>query len=438
MATPFSNPFAPKGEVSTSKDKAGKPAGNQSADDIESFLDDDKVDDKGKLKVEDDDDKEELETKGDKEKSEEDDEDKDDKDKKDEIKLKEDDDDDEEKEKLDLKEDNEKDIIAPPRRKEIEKEFPEFFKKFPFFDKMMFRDRAYTEMFGSFDEAKAIYAKVDSLNEFESELLSGNTKNVLSTVKETDPKAFDKIVDTYLKTLHDIDPEAYKDVTGNFAKQIILGMADLAKRKDDKELDKAAKLLHEFLFDTDKWEPIKVRVKEEKSEEADKIQQERVELMKERFESARDSLTVKVDNVLKSTIAEYIDPRGLMTAYEKRNAVNEALDQLHKKIAGDINFKKNLDRLWKGAFGDKFSENSLNGIKKSYLGKARGVLADVIKEVRSNVLKDNRSKGKEKEEEKEETPRERKNVNAGRPHQQTTKANERKQGESVEDFLSRD
>lgn len=440
MATPFSNPFSSKSEVSSSKDIAGKPAGNQSADDIVDLLDadDDEVDDKEDKSKEKGDDKEEI-----KKDSEDEDEDKEDNDEDDEPKIKlkeEDDEDDEKKEKLDLKGEADKDVDAPPRKKDILAKYPKFFEEFKFFDKMMFRDRAMTEMFGSFDEAKEVFSKVERLNEFESSLLSGDTKDVLLAVKTTDPKAFDKIVDKYLKTLHDVDAEAYKDVTDNFAKQIILGMADYAKRKDDKELDKAAKLLHEFLFDTDKWTDIKVRSKEEKSEEIEKIERERADLMKERFESARDNLTTKVDNVLKSTISDYIDPRGMMTAYEKKNAVEETLKRLHSKVGEDSAFRKNLDRLWRGAFGDKFSENSLNGIKKSYLGKAKGLISDAIKEVRAEVLKDNRSKGKDKDDEKEtlreETPK--KNVNAGRPHQQSNKANERKQGETVEEFFSRE
>jgi hypothetical protein len=304
---------------------------------------------------------------------------------------------------------------------------------------MMFRDKAYTEMFGSFDEAKEVFGKVERLNEFETQLLSGDVRDVLSTVKDANPKAFDKIVDSFLKQLYEVDAEAYKDVTDNFAKQIIFGMTEHAKKKGDKPLDDAAKALHEFLFDTDKWEDIKVRSKVEKSEEAEKLDKERSDILRERFETARDGLTVKVDNVLKSTIAEYIDPRGVMTEYEKKNAVKEALNRLHHKVGEDRIFAKNLDKLWRAALSSKFDENSLAGIKKSYLGKAKGLLGNVIKEVRSEVLKGNaRSKGKDKLEDKEETPQVRKIANAGRPHQQNNKANERQKGETVEDFLSRD
>lgn len=449
----FSNPFdkgsssdAPKGN-SESKDITKPTAGGGSEDDILKLLNDDSdvkdKDDKDKKdvkeeKVKDDEEDDEKETKEDDEDKNDNDEDEDDDEK---VELKEDEDDEDKKEdkKLDLKDKD--DLDVPPKKRDILSKYPKFFEEFPFFDKMMFRDKAYTEMFGSFDEAKATFEKVERLNEFEDQLLSGDIRDVLSTVKDTDPKAYNKIVDNLLIQLNEIDKEAYSDTVSNLAKTIIIGMGNEAARKKDTDLDKAARRLYEYLFDeelkTDDQLKTKNRVKVEKSEEEDKVAKERAELQRERFESARDTLTVKIDNTLKATIAEYIDPKEQMTPYEKKNAIESALKALHSKVASDSAFRKILDKHWKASFESKFSAPSLENIKKSYLGKARGVAMSVIKEVRAEVLKDNRSnKGKEKEKE-ETTPQTRKNVNAGRPHQQTVKADERKPGESIEEFLAR-
>lgn len=439
MAMPevFSNPFT---KSSSDKDDTKPTAGRQDVNEIEDILneeDDDKV--KTPIK-EDEDEEDEINTN--KLKDDEDEDEKTEKIEEDEedLKLKEED----EEEKLDLKESDETDIETPPKKSAISKEYPDFFKKFPFFDKMMFRDKAYTEMFGSFDEAKEVFSKVERLNEFETQLLSGDMRDVLSTVKDTNPKAFDKIVDTFLKQLHEIDKEAYNDVTNNFAKLIIHGMATEAKKKNNKELDAAAKLLHEYLFDTDEWSDFKVRVPESKSDEQEKLNKEREEFLNQRFTVARDGLTVKVDNILKATINEYIDPKDSMSAYEKKFAIKEALNRIHSKVSEDKAFRGQLNRLWKDSASNNFSENTLERIKKAYLGRANSnrLISTVIKEVRSEVLKDKRGSSK-KEEETETTSRsssegQRKNVNAGRPHLQTVKANERKQGETIEEFLARD
>lgn len=440
MPEVFSNPFASKDSVET-KDTTRPPAGKQSADDIEDLLnqeDDDSVKNDKKDKPIDKEDKENEEEEPNTDKlNDDEDDDEDDTEDKDEVKLKEEDED--KKEKLNLKE---TDVIAPPKKKDILSKYPKFFEEFPFFDKMMFRDRAYTELFGSFDEAKEVADKVERLNEFEGQLLNGDMKDVLSTIKDTDPKAFDKIVDTFLKQLQQVDKEAYNDVTDNYAKLIVHGMASEAKRKNDKELDAAAKKLYEFLFDTDQWVDLKVRAPETKSSEQEKLEREKEEFLNQRFTVARDGLTVKVDNILKATINEYIDPRNQMSAYEKRNAVSEALDRIHSKVAGDQVFRSQLNRLWKDSASNNFNENTLTRIKKSYLGRANSdkLISSVIKEIRFEVLKDKlSSSGKEKEEETSTSERQsRKNVNAGGPHQQKSKANERKPGETVEEFLARE
>src|SRR3990167_4169941 len=104
-----------------------------------------------------------------------------------EIELK---DKDEETEKLDLtKEDEEVEIDTPPRKQQILKDYPDLFKKYPFLEKVLYRDKEYRELFGSFDDAKEIAEKADIFKSFESQLLSGNTTEILKNVKETEPKA---------------------------------------------------------------------------------------------------------------------------------------------------------------------------------------------------------------------------------------------------------
>lgn len=369
-------------------------------------------------------------------------------DKEEEIKLKEEDDikpleenEEDDKPEIDEDEDTEIEVKAPPRIKEIEAKYPKIFKEFPFLSKMMARDKQYTELFGSFDEAKEVHSKVERLNEFESQLLSGSTVEILQTVKNTDPKAFDKIVDNYLQVLETIDKDAYYDVIGNFSKRVVIGMVNEAKRSSNEDLSKSAEEFYKYLFGTTEWQDPKVRSKDEAAPQNKQLENERLQFVQERFEVARDDLQNKVDNVLKSTIEEYIDPNGKMSAYEKKNAIKEALEQVAEAIRKDDLYMKKLNKLWKASFDDKFSKASLDKIRSSCLGRAKGSLSGIIKKVRAEALKDKDDNRDDKKEEKEETtPRLRKNpINAGRPTQQINKAKtERQKGESVEDFFARD
>jgi hypothetical protein len=352
---------------------------------------------------------------------------------------------DEEIEKLDLKEDDDITFDAPPRKKEILKEYPELFKKFPFLEKMLYRDRQYSELFGSFDDAKEIAEKSESFNNFESQLLAGNTEEILREVKTADEKAFNIIVDDYLPTLAKVDKEAYFHVVGNLNRRLIMEMVQEANDTSNDDLKQAALLVNQFVFGSSKFIAPTLRVdKTDKSAERSEAEQERLSFTRERFESARDDLQSRVDNTLRATISDYIDPKGAMSSYVKKNAVADAMKILSSSIALESSTVKNLDKLWRSAFDSKFSKDSLNKIQSFYLSKAKGNLKNAIMKARAEALKDSKphvqreKETDDREEQEEETPRTlRKNITPGRPSQPKNKDGI-KRGESVADFFMRD
>ncbi len=286
----------------------------------------------------------------------------------------------EEIEKIDLKEDEELEIEAPPRRKEILAKYPDLFKTFPFLDKILTRDRQYNELFGSFDDAKELAERSEAFNEFEQQLLAGDTSQILSEVKTSDEQAFNKIVDDYLPTLAKVDREAYFHVVGNLNRRLIMEMVQEANDTNNDDLKQAALLVNQFVFGTSKFTAPLARVEKADSKK-DEVEQERLSLVKERFESARDDLQTRVDNTLRATISDYIDPKGAMSPYVKKNAVADAMRYLNSAIESDSGVAKNLDRLWRSAFDSKFSRDSLGRIQSFYLSKAKGNLkAAIMKE----------------------------------------------------------
>lgn len=383
----------------------------------------------------------------------------------DEIKLKEDDD--EEKLKLDEEDDEDKDkdkdkkktkgkeegeeteeeldIDAPPKKRELLAKYPDIFKNFPWFEKMIYRDRQWTELFGSYDDAKVIAEDAQILQKFETELMGGSIEGTLKAVKENDPKAWDKIVDSYLTSIAKVDKDAYVEICGNIGKHIIHDIAKEARsllnsgaKEQGELLQQVALNLNQYLFGSSQYTPPKPRVEGRVNEEEERINEERSAYNRERYENARDDLQTRVDNTLRATIAEYIDRNNEMSPYVKRNAINDAMKILHNAIGNDVAFRKNQDKLWEAAINGRFNQNLLNQIKSSYLGKGKSLLKAVIAKARAEALKDNVPSRREEEQEEEESrPTRRGPITTGRPRQSTGK-NERKAGESVSEFFARD
>jgi len=292
----------------------------------------------------------------------------------------------EEEDKIELKdeeEEPEQKLVTPFRKKDILKKYPDVFKDFPYLEKAYYAEREYRELIGSPEDAKELVTKAQTLDNFETQLLTGNTEEVLKAVKDHDDEAFSKLVDNYLPTLLKVSPDAHYHVVGNAVKRIIYGMASESKRTGNEALVQAATILNQFIFGNSEFQPPTNLSKGED----DTIKKERQQFNRERFEAARDDLGSRLHNTLKATIDAHIDPKGLMTPYLKKTAVNEALKEIQGLVEGDKNFRSLLDKHWQNAFKTKFDKQSLDKIRSTYLSKAKSLLPTLIQKHRNEALK---------------------------------------------------
>lgn len=322
-----------------------------------------------------------------------------------------DDDDEKEKDELDeledeLKEPDEEELelMTPARRKDILKEFPDLFKKFPELERSYFRERKFTELLPTIEDAREAVEAKQTLDSFEAALAKGEVKDILKSVKDADVNSFHTLVDNLMDHLREVDKDAHLHVIGNIFKQGLTNAFSEGKSSGNETLKAAAHVMYQFLFGTSDYEPPqKLARVPEKNEEADRIRQERENLERERFESVRDNLATRLDNTLKATIDANIDPKGSMSDYVKRNAIREAGDKVREALRGDARFKQILNQYWLRAAKDGYSKDSVEAIRAAYLSRAKTLLPAVLKSVRNEALKGTSRKARDTEE--VETPR---------------------------------
>src|SRR5258706_793715 len=278
-------------------------------------------------------------------------------------------------------------LITPFKRKEILAKYPEVFKDFPYLEVAYFRDKEFTEIFPTVNDAKEAVEKSELLDNFSASISNGEIDRLLSAFKESGDKTFNKVIDNYMPALAKASPEGYHHVIGNIIKNTIVQMVQESRRTSNEQLQTYAQILNQFIFGTSEFAPpTRLNVENENSKEKDEIEQERARFTRERFESTRDDLDHKIKNVLKSTIDNHIDPRKSMSDYVKKHATSEALDSLEKLIRQDTRFVGILDNLWKKAFESRFDKNSTDKIRAAYLSKAKSLLLPVIRKARNDAL----------------------------------------------------
>jgi len=366
-----------------------------------------------------------------------------------------DDDDDELKaleEELDEPSEEQLELTTPVRRREILKKYPELFKDFPYLERAYYREQQFTEVFPTIDDAKDASEKSKVLDAFEADLGKGDIEKVLQTVKESDQNAFHTIIDNYMTTLAVVDEKAYHHVLGNVIKTTIQQMVREARANNNDSLQEAAHLLNQFVFGSSTWTaPTTLSKPKADNSGEEKLREREREITMREFTRARDGLNTKVNNSLRSTIDQHIDPRESMTSYIKGHAVTDAMDNLRKLIDGDTRFKSLLDKLWQNAHRENFSDDSIGKIRSAYVSKAKTLLPSVIKKARIDALK---GMGKRVKEDKEtetdtntetrtERPKERPKRDSApqRPRGQQTDSDRARQipkGMSTLDFLNSD
>jgi hypothetical protein len=302
-------------------------------------------------------------------------------------------------------------LMTPVRRKEILAKYPKLFKDFPYLEKAYYREQQFTELLPTINDAKIAVEKAQVLDKFDREIMSGDLTTVLAAAKEESQEAFLKIADNYLPALRKVDQQAYYHVLGNVIKDTIITMVreSRALGEQGQPLQAAANILNQFVFGSNTFQPPQPLSKSSKPEDKnkeDEIRQREQQLVMGQFESTRDDLQSRTDNVLKATIDGHIDPKKSMTDYVRKNASREAFETLEGLMTKDTRFRGLLDRLWEKAFEKNFDKESTDRIKSAYLSKAKTLLPSVIKKARNDALKGLGKRVKDDDESSEEqTPK---------------------------------
>jgi uncharacterized Fe-S cluster-containing radical SAM superfamily protein len=283
-------------------------------------------------------------------------------------------------------------LMTPVRRKEILSKYPNVFKDFPYLERAYYREQQFTEIFPTIADARSSVEKSEALDSLEKELLSGDTKNILKAIKEENSDSFNKLVDNYLPNLAEIDEKAYHHVIGNTIRHTIVAMLTEARDSQNKEtaatLQDTAAILNQFVFGSSIFtKPSNLSKEGETKKDDDKVSERERQFTQRQFESAKDDLNTRVNNIIRATIDGHIDPKESMTNYVRKNASREALETLSDLIDKDSRFKTLADRLWEKAFQSDFSKESLDKIRSAYLAKSKTLLPSVIKKARNEALK---------------------------------------------------
>src|SRR5690606_25286781 len=126
------------------------------------------------------------------------------------------------------------------------------------------------------------------------------------------------------------------------------------------------------------------------NQELERIRNERLEFAKQQLTIAVNDVNQRAQNIVKNNIDKNIDPKNQMNRYVRNKAIEDVIVELDKEIRTDKRFQEILDKHWKKAAEEGYSESAKVRIRNVYLAKAKTVLPGLVKKVRADILKDMR------------------------------------------------
>lgn len=264
--------------------------------------------------------------------------------------------------------------------KQIAKEFPDFFKKFPEMRDVVGREHEFTEIFGGIEEARAAKENDKDFNFFSEKVASGDAKSFLEVVKDTGKADLGQFVGNFLPALKEIDNALYVETTAPVLVDILQNMYHDGDRAGNENLKNVALHAAKYMFNDHKFATGEVKLKASEkpvvdNKEKEEISRERQALTMERYQSAQTDVGSNVMDKLQAAVSAEL-PETL-NEFLSETVRDRIITEADKLLATDMTHQRNMTRLWKLAEQSKFDFVSKQRIIATVINRYNEVIPEI-------------------------------------------------------------
>jgi hypothetical protein len=309
-------------------------------------------------------------------------------------------DDDEEKESEAEPEDEESDEkigtgYGKPTYRQLVGKYPKIFKDFPGLRQTFFRERDYSKLYPTVEDARESYEQLNRLKAGEQRISQADPGDFIELLGEYDVNKQRKFIHDFLPALFTKSKPAFQAVTEPVIKHMIRSAFNDAKRNGNNNLMNSALNVHEWMFGDDKVDdpPKSAPAPEPRNDpEKERLQRENQEILRGQHQNFVDSILVdsskRITTIVGKNLPEDVSP------FLSRSITRDIMDELASVLRDDPAHRSNMERLLKQAANNRYSTEWKDRVKSAYLSRAKLALPDIIKKVRSAALKGSNSKAR--------------------------------------------
>jgi hypothetical protein len=301
-----------------------------------------------------------------------------------------------------------------PSISEIKAKYPEFFKDFPIFRDVVFREIEYTKVFPTIEDAKEANDDSIALSGLRDSVLAGKSEDIFDAINETDKKASERFAISFLPTLHKKDQALYSAAVTPLFENLCRHLYS----SSDENTRNAALVAAQFLFGKD-GEAIAAGEKTfakklEESEDEKNLKSEREKFQLEQYNGFRQNVLGDLGSQRRSLIVRGLDPQKVLTDTQKDMLVERIEKLVDQQLAADQSHMSIMNARWLRSKKEGFNTASKEKIVSAYLSRAKQIIPSIRDKERDAFLGTKKRAAEKKVEEIDNKSSKTKEITSGR------------------------
>lgn len=272
-------------------------------------------------------------------------------------------------EEVSEEDESEEEVEEPtrPSWKVIKEKYPELTKDKDFRE-MFHREKAFSEVFPTVEDAREASEKVGLLESFDTELAQGNVKYLVENLND---ETLTKFTDQVLPSLRETNPKLFFRATRPVMVEMLSSVMNRAEATNDENLKKSAQNISKFLFGTHdipkSGKPVDPEIEQERNRLKTREEQLANQQRSEYFMSAERSIAKQV----RRTVEEGLDPKNELTDFVKNSIIEKTLNEVKATLTADPQLTAKIQQIARQAEKNGFPPEFKPRLISAYLGRAK-------------------------------------------------------------------
>lgn len=292
-----------------------------------------------------------------------------------------DEDDEEEKEEEPVEEELEGSPTRPSI-KEIKAEYPEIFKKFPELRHVYFREREFTNLFGTVAEAQTASQKAEVFEKLDESLTAGDPEILVTALESSN--ALDKFSENILPSLYKKSPEQFERAVQPVLVNLLRTAKAEAAKAGNENLERSVAHICQFLWNKPEIPELN-KQNERPDPEKETLKRQLSSVQEEKKQSFHTAIVDTGVAKLLSEIEKRLDPESALPKVMRDSLVRTIHEQVQNQLKADPDHVANMRKLQASAMKAGFAKEFVPRIVTAYLGRARMHLPAIVSKIRKEA-----------------------------------------------------